>query len=359
MEIGLIREIRNAEFRVALTPFGVKQLSLAGHKIKVTQGAGEGAGFSDDSYYNAGADICDASSAWDSELVLKVKEPLPSEYSYLRQQILFAYLHLAGSDPKLTIHLLTNKTTAIAYETVTDKQANLPLLAPMSAIAGNMSIVIGNYFLASSHGGSGIQLGRINGQHSGHVVIIGDGVVGQHAARMAIGMGATVELVGLSQQGNPLIDSTLKQIPYYYSSPEIIEKRLRKADVVVGAVLIPGHKSPWVVSHNMVKGMKLGSVIIDVSIDQGGCIETSHITSHKEPVFKKYGVIHYAVTNMPGAYPRTATCALEKVTLPYILNLTNSGFIKASEDPFFAQGINTFLGKITNKAVADSLHLSY
>ncbi|MBT4032915.1 MAG: alanine dehydrogenase [Methylococcales bacterium] len=357
MEIGLIREIRTAEFRVALTPYGVEQLSLAGHSVKVVQGAGEGSGFSDASYLNAGAHICDATSAWDSELVLKVKEPIASEYLYLRQQILFAYLHLAGSDSQLTQQLLKKNTTAIAYETVTDQQAHLPLLAPMSAIAGNMSIVIGNYFLASPQGGSGIQLGHINDQHSGHVVIIGDGVVGQHAARMAIGMGATVELIGLSNQGSPLTDLTLKQIPYYYSSPEVIVDRLKIADLVVGAVLIPGHKSPWVVTHNMVKEMKPNSVIIDVSIDQGGCIETSHITTHKKPVFKKHGVIHYAVTNMPGAYPRTATCALEKATLPYILNLTNYGFFKASKDPYFAQGINTYSGKITHEAVADSLQL--
>jgi len=360
MKIGLIREIRAAEFRVALTPYGVEQLSLAGHSIKVDQGAGEGSGFSDASYLHAGAHICDTTSAWGNELVLKVKEPIADEYPYLSQQILFTYLHLAGADRQLTQQLLNNKTTAIAYETVTDPKGHLPLLAPMSAIAGNMSIAIGNYFLASPQGGSGIQLGRINDQPSGHVVIIGDGIVGQHAARTAIGMGATVELIGLSKQNLPLFsDLLLNKITYYYSSPEIIIQRLKQADLVVGAILIPGHKSPWVITDNMVKKMKPGSVIVDVSIDQGGCIETSHITTHKDPIFKKHGIIHYAVSNMPGAYPRTATCALEKATLPYILHLANNGLIKASKDPCFAQGINTYLGRITNQAVADSLELNH
>jgi len=360
MKIGLIREIRTAEFRVALTPYGVEQLSLAGHSIKVAQGAGEGSGFSDASYLHAGAHICDPTSAWDSELVLKVKEPIADEYPYLDQQILFTYLHLAGADLQLTQQLLKKKTTAIAYETVTDQKGHLPLLAPMSAIAGNMSIIIGNYFLASSQGGSGVQLGRINNQNFGRVLIIGDGVVGQHAARTAKGMGAYVELIGLSKPDRPLFSNLLlNKIPYYYSSPEIIIQRLKQADLVVGAVLIPGHKSPWVITDNMVKKMKPGSVIIDVSIDQGGCIETSHITTHKDPIFKKYGIIHYAVSNMPGAYPRTATCALEKATLPYILHLANNGFIKASKDPYFAQGINTYLGRITNQAVAESLQLTH
>ncbi|MEO1894763.1 MAG: alanine dehydrogenase, partial [Methylococcales bacterium] len=245
MKIGLIREIRTAEFRVALTPYGVEQLSLAGHSIKVAQGAGEGSGFSDASYLHAGAHICDPTSAWDSELVLKVKEPIADEYPYLDQQILFTYLHLAGADLQLTQQLLKKKTTAIAYETVTDQKGHLPLLAPMSAIAGNMSIIIGNYFLASSQGGSGVQLGRINNQNFGRVLIIGDGVVGQHAARTAKGMGAYVELIGLSKPDRPFFSNLLlNKIPYYYSSPEIIIQRLKQADLVVGAVLIPGHKSP-------------------------------------------------------------------------------------------------------------------
>jgi alanine dehydrogenase len=356
MQIGVVKEVKDREYRVALTPSGARSLAVAGHDVKVQYGAGVEAGFPDDAYRQAGARLVSVQKAWQSALVLKVKEPLASEYAYLDNQILFTYLHLAGVSPALTETLLQRKTTAIAYETVTGDRGDLPLLAPMSAIAGNMAASVGGYYLAHSQGGKGVQLGTILGQHYGKVVIIGDGVVGQHAARTAAGMGARVWIAGMNRAKiADVAQQYPDQITFFHSQPQHIAAHLADADLVVGAVLVRGAKAPHVVTEYMVRHMQPGSVVVDVSIDQGGCIETSRPTSHSEPIFIKHGVIHYCVTNMPGAYPRTATLALTTATLPYILQLATCGLHCLSEAPGFAQGLNTHNGYITSEPVAQAL----
>lgn len=358
MQIGVVKEVKDREYRVALTPAGAASLTVAGHGVKVQYGAGVEAGFPDDAYRQAGARLASVQQAWQSELVLKVKEPLASEYAYLDNQILFTYLHLAGVSPALTETLLQRQTTAIAYETVTDNSGDLPLLAPMSAIAGNMAASVGGYYLAHSNGGKGVQLGTVLGQHYGKVVVIGDGVVGQHAARTAAGMGTRVWIAGMNRAKIDDIEQQYPdQITFFYSQPKHIAEHLTDADLVVGAVLVRGAKAPHVVTENMIQHMQPGSVIVDVSIDQGGCIETSRPTSHSKPIFIKHGVIHYCVTNMPGAYPRTATLALTTVTLPYILRLATCGLSALSEAPGFAQGLHTHNGYITSEPVAQALGL--
>jgi alanine dehydrogenase len=358
MQIGVVKEVKDREYRVALTPAGAASLTMAGHGVKVQYGAGFEAGFADDAYRQAGAHLVSAQQAWQSELVLKVKEPLASEYAYLGNQVLFTYLHLAGVSPALTETLLQRKTTAIAYETVTGDRGDLPLLAPMSAVAGNMAASVGGYYLAHSHGGKGVQLGTILGQPYGKVVIIGDGVVGQHAARTAAGMGARVWIAGINRAKIADIEQQYPdQITFFHSQPKHIAEHLIDADLVVGAVLVRGAKAPHVVTEHMIRHMQPGSVIVDVSIDQGGCIETSRPTSHSKPIFIQHGVIHYCVTNMPGAYPRTATLALTTATLPYILRLATCGLSCLSEAPGFAQGLNTYNGYITSEPVAQALGL--
>lgn len=356
MIIGTPKEIKDKENRVALTPAGVKSLLQAGHSVKVETGAGTGAGFSDNDYINAGAQIVDTASAWDADLVLKVKEPQQKEFPYLKNNILFTYLHLAGVTPTLTEHLLKAKTTAIAYETVEDKNGRYPLLAPMSAIAGNMATMMGVYYLARINGGKGVQPGRIQTVQHGKVMIIGDGVVGQHAALTADGIGAEVYLFGKSASKLQALSKIKPNtIRFVESNEKNIRQYLPDTDLVIGAVLVSGSRAPHLVSEDMVKTMQPGSVIVDVSIDQGGCVETSHPTSHSDPVFIKHEVIHYCVSNMPGAYPRTATIALTDATLPYVLRLADEGFQAAKNDPGFTKGINTRNGFITNRAVAESL----
>ena len=358
MQIGVVKEVKDREYRVALTPMGAASLTMAGHVVRVQHSAGVEAGFADDAYAQAGARLVSAQQAWQSELVLKVKEPLASEYGYIDNQILFTYLHLAGVSAALTETLLQRKTTAIAYETVTGDSGDLPLLAPMSAIAGNMAASVGGYYLAHGNGGKGVQLGTILGQPYGKVVIIGDGVVGKHAARTAAGMGARVWIAGINRAKIADIERQYPcQITFFRSQPERLAEHLIDADLVVGAVLVRGAKAPHVVTECMIRHMQPGSVIVDVSIDQGGCIETSRPTSHSKPIFIKHGVIHYCVTNMPGAYPRTATLALTTATLPYILRLAQSGLSCLSEAPGFAQGLNTHNGYITAEPVAQALGL--
>jgi alanine dehydrogenase len=358
MKVGVIKEIKDKEQRVALTPAGAKALHKAGHRVLVQAGAGLGAVFSDAQYCAAGARIVPVEQAWDADLVLKVKEPLAAEYHYLQKQLLFTYFHLAGVSKTLTDTLLKQKTTAVAYETVEDAQGRLPLLAPMSAIAGNMAVTVGSYYLAKFNRGKGVQLGTVLGTRYGKVVIIGDGVVGQHAAKTADGMGAQVFLGGrgdskaaqLKRDISPALvvfESTLETLPQY----------LAEADLVVGAVLLRAAKAPHVVTEEMVQGMQPGSVIVDVSIDQGGCVATSRPTSHSAPVFEKYGVIHYCVTNMPGAYPVTATKALTAATLPYVLQLAHQGLDALRVDPGFGKGVNTYRGFVTSKPVAEDLGL--
>jgi len=356
MFIGVPKEIKDKENRVALTPAGAESLVQSGHKVMVETSAGIGTGFPDSDYFNAGAEIVDTASAWNTDLVLKVKEPQQQEYPYLKNNILFTYLHLAGVAPALTEHLVKAKTAAIAYETVEDQHGRFPLLAPMSAIAGNMAAMVGTYYLAKFNGGKGVQPGRIQSIRHGKVMVIGDGVVGQHAALTADGIGANVLLFGRTDAKLKKLSETIPNtIGFVKSNEANIREHLRNTDLLIGAVLVAGSRAPHLVSEEMVKEMQPGSVIVDVSIDQGGCIETSHVTTHSDPVFVKHNVIHYCVSNMPGAYPRTATLALTDETLPYTIRLANEGITAPKNDPAFAKGVNTYNGYITNKAVAESL----
>ena len=356
MNIGVLKEIKEKENRVALTPDGARALTQAGHSVLVQSGAGHGSGFSDTDYAEAGAGLVDAKTAWDTELVLKVKEPVAAEYDYLREQLVFTYFHLAGVAPALTDALLAHKTTAVAYETVEDEAGKLPLLAPMSAVAGNMAVTMGNYYLARFNNGKGMLLGQLFKERYGKIVIIGDGVVGRHSARVADGMGANVYLAGRHPDRLPELRAEISEdINFVLSEPENIAAELANADLVIGAVLSRGARAPHVVTEAMVQNMQQGSVIVDVSIDQGGCVETARPTTHGEPVYEKHGVIHYCVTNMPGAYPRLSTLALTQATLPYALRLADNGLEVLRADRAFARGVNTHAGHITCKAVAEAL----
>lgn len=355
MKIGLIKEIKTKENRVGLTPAGVKILAEKGHQIFVEQNAGLGSGFSDAAYQHAGAAIVNTQDAWQQDLVIKVKEPTPSEYIFLNNQIIFTYFHLAGVDWGLTSALLAGQTSAVAYETLEDANGRLPLLAPMSAVAGNMAVQMGSHYLAAYKGGKGMMLGSVLGVRYGHVLILGDGVVGRHAAQTAIGLGANVTVVGLiPENGKRLKTEISDQINYVISDPEVIANLLPQTDLLVGAVLIHGARAQHIVTEDMVKTMQLGSVIVDVSIDQGGCIETALATTHDNPVYEKYGVIHYCVSNMPGAYPRTSTLALTQATLPYIIKLADKGLAALNNDPGFSKALNTYQGYITYKPVAEA-----
>ena len=359
MKIGILKEIKDKENRVALTPEGAKKLVNAGHIVLVENNAGLNSGFANEEYKNAGAEIVDTQTAWSADLVVKVKEPMEQEYKFLREnQIVFTYFHLAGVTKTLTGALLKNKTTAVAYETVEDSYNRLPLLAPMSAVAGNMAVQVGSYYLAKFNNGNGMLLGEVLGHFYGKVVIIGDGVVGRHAAKTAYGMGANVYLFGRHEERmDHLREFIGRKAHVLLSTQEIIAEHVKDADLVIGAVLVTGAKAPYVVTEEMVKSMQPGSVIVDVSIDQGGCIETSKPTSHSAPVFAKHGVTHYCVTNMPGAYPRTSTLALTNATLPYVLKLADKGMNALKEDKGFAKGLNTYNGFIAYKPVADALGL--
>jgi len=358
MKIGVLKEIKENENRVALTPTAAHALTGAGHIVRVQSGAGAGSGFPDTDYAQAGADMVAAAAAWDTDLVLKIKEPLVQEYDYLREQLVFTYFHLAGVTPTLTAALLAHKTTAIAYETVEDNQGKLPLLAPMSAVAGNMAATMGNYYLARFNNGKGMLLSRIFGERFGKIVIVGDGVVGRHCARVADSMGANVYIVGRHPDRLPeLQDDISGDIRFVLSTPENIAAELTDADLVVGAVLRRGARAPHVVTETMVQAMQPGSVIVDVSIDQGGCVETSRPTTHDMPVFEKHDVIHYCVANMPGAYPRLSTLALTSATQPYVLRLAESGLEALRTDRGFAPGVNTHDGHISCRAVAEAHNL--
>jgi alanine dehydrogenase len=358
MQVGVVKEIKDKENRVALTPDGAQALSESGHTVVVQTGAGAGSGFPDAQYRQAGARLVSAPEAWDSDLVVKVKEPLETEYPFLQRQILFTYLHLAGVTRTLTAALLKQQTTAVAYETVEDADGRLPLLAPMSAVAGNMAITIGSYYLAKFNHGKGMQLGTVLGRRYGKVVIIGDGVVGQHAAQSALGLGTQVFLAGRhAERASQLQHDISPALSFFVSTPERIAHHVEDADLVVGAVLLRGAKAPYVVTEAMVQRMQPGSVIVDVSIDQGGCVETARPTSHSEPVFTKHAIIHYCVTNMPGAYPRTSTMALTAATLPYIRKLADNGLQALRDDAGFAKGVNTCAGYVTSQPVAAALGL--
>jgi len=356
---GVPKEIKNNENRIALTPEGAKKLVDDGHTVMVEESGGVGSGFPDNDYKKAGASIKNVDEVWNASLILKIKEPLEKEYDYFKKdQVIFTYLHLAGVTKTLTKALVKSKCIAVAYETVEDKNGRLPLLKPMSEVAGRMSVQVGAQFLAKYNGGRGIMLEGIDSVRPGEVVIIGDGVVGINALQMAYGRKASIILFGRSEEKLKRIEKDYPGIKTLISTPENVEKAVVEADLVVGGVLIHGGKAPYIVTEDLVKKMKQGSVIVDVSIDQGGCVETSEPTSHSKPVVVKHGVIHYAVTNMPGAYPRTSTFGITNATFPYIAKLAKYSVEElAKQDPGFAKGINAYKGKITYKAVAEPLDM--
>ncbi|MBR4642947.1 MAG: alanine dehydrogenase [Selenomonadaceae bacterium] len=365
MIIGVSKEIKNNENRVGLTPAGAEALVKAGHKVLIEASAGIGSGFEDKDYSAVGAEIiADKKKIFDeAEMIIKVKEPLESEYELFHEgQILFTYLHLAP-EPALTKALLDKKVTGIAYETVVGRDGkSLPLLAPMSEIAGRMSIQLGAQFLESQYGGSGILLGGVSGVAAGQVVIIGGGVVGTNAAKIALGMRARVTIIDLSIERLRYLDDIFGgKVCTVMSNSYNISQWTRQADLLIGAVLVPGAKTPQLVTEEMVKNMKRGSVIVDVAIDQGGSIATcDKVTTHSNPTFVKHGVIHYSVANIPGAVARTSTLALTNATLPYALRIAGKGWKAAcQEDAGLAKGLNTIGGKLTNKNVAEALGLEF
>ncbi len=356
MRIGVPKEIKAQESRVGLTPAGAAVLVGDGHVVVMERGAGAGAGFDDAEYARAGAELADVAAAWGADLVVKVKEPLNAEHSLLRGQLLFTYLHLAAVNPGLTEALLQAGTTAIAYETVEDANGRLPLLAPMSAVAGSMAATMGAYYLTAFNGGRGVLPGRILGDPQGTVLVIGDGVVGRHAARTAAALGARVAMAGRHAERLPALRREVSDaLEFVQSAPDALAAATRASDLVVGAVLRRGERAPHVVTTAMVAAMQPGSVIVDVSIDQGGCVETARPTSHAHPTYIKHGVVHYCVTNMPGAYPRTSTLALAAATLPYVRRLAAQGAGALDDDAGLARGLNVADGRICYRAVAEAL----
>jgi len=362
MKIGCVKEIKADEYRVGLTPGNARAYIERGHTVALETGAGLGAGFSDEQYSAVGVQIVSgAQKLWDdSDMIVKVKEPLDDEFNFLHEGlILFTYLHLASVKP-LARQLMDKKVTAVAYETIADANGNLPCLKPMSEIAGRLSIQEGAKYLERPFGGSGVLLSGVPGVDKGNVVIIGGGVVGASAMRIALGIGANVTVIDMSIDRLTYLEAlTGGTVRTLYSSRENVEAALSQADLVIGAVLIPGKKAPQLVSADMLKLMKKRSVIIDVAIDQGGCVETSRPTTHKNPTFLVDDILHYGVTNMPSAVSRTSTVALTNATLPYGLKLAENGMQAMSADEGFKLGLNTMAGYCTNKGVADSLGLEY
>jgi alanine dehydrogenase len=363
MIVGVPKEIKNKENRVGMVIAGVRALTQAGHKVLVQHNAGVGAGISDDDYRKAGATIIEgAKEIYEkSDMIVKVKEPLPEEYPLLREnQILYTYLHLAA-DERLTKALMERKIVGIAYETIQPADGSLPLLAPMSAVAGRMATQIGASYLQHDHGGKGMLLGGVTGVARANVVILGGGVVGINSAKMAVGLGANVTLFDVNvPRLEYLSDVFGNEITTLYSNSEQIEKAVTQADLVIGAVLVAGAKAPKLVTREMISKMQPGGVVVDVAVDQGGSVETCRPTSHEHPTYTVDGVIHYAVPNMPGAVPRTSTYALTNVTLKYALMLANLGWRDAvAKDAALLKGVNILNGKVSYKQVADDLGLSY
>ncbi|HZF66311.1 MAG TPA: alanine dehydrogenase [Chitinophagaceae bacterium] len=363
MRIGVPKEIKNNENRVAMTPAGVVQLVKAGHQVFIERSAGLGSRFADREYIKAGASIVEtAADAWSMEMVMKVKEPIEVEYEFFREgQILFTYLHLAP-EPELTKRLIHKKVTAIAYETVQLPNGSLPLLTPMSEVAGRMSTQVGAQFLQKPEGGKGVLLGGVPGVKSGKITIIGGGIAGTNALKIAVGIGADVTIIDINPERLRELDDIFgNQISTLMSNPYNIAAAVAESDLVIGAVLIPGAKAPKLVSEEMVQSMEPGSVIVDIAIDQGGSFETTdRITTHDSPTYTKHDVVHYAVANMPGAVPRTSTIALTNVTVPYAVQIATKGYRKAClENTALCKGINTLEGYVTYKAVADAHGLEY
>ena len=362
MLIGIPKEIKDNEYRVSMTPGGVSRLVEAGQQVIVETGAGEGSGFSDSDYRNAGAVIVPtASDAWGAELVVKVKEPLPGEYGFLRPDlVLFTYLHLAA-ERELTLEMLKRGVTGIAYETVELADGQLPLLKPMSEVAGRLAVQTGAFYLEKLHGGSGKLLGGVAGVEPARVTIIGGGIVGASAARVALGMGAEVTVLDMSIDKLRHLEEVLhERLITRSADPLAVEEAVAEADLLVGAVLVKGARTPRVVTRRMVSRMAKGSVVIDVSVDQGGCIETIRPTKHSDPIYFVDGILHYGVTNMPGAVPRTSTAALSNATLPYVVKLASLGMPGAlASNPDLARGVNVHRGNVTYRAVAEAFGIEY
>src|SRR5436305_8187048 len=362
MKVGVVKEIKSVEYRIALTPAGARELVQRGHEVLVEAGAGGGSSCPDEAYESVGARLGDAASVWgESELLLKVKEPLASEYPLLREGlVLFTYLHLAASD-ELTRALVESGAACVAYETVETDNHALPLLAPMSEIAGRLAAQAGAYFLEKPLGGRGLLLGGVPGVAPGRVLVIGGGIVGYNAAVLALGLGASVTILERTIDRMRHLDEILSgRVSLVMSSSLQIGESIKDADVVIGAVLIPGARAPKLITRDMLRDMKEGSVFCDVAIDQGGCAETSHPTTHTEPVYDVEGVTHYCVANMPGAVPITATKALTNATLPFVEAIADHGLREAvAQDPPLALGVNVVDGKITYEAVAEAHNLDY
>lgn len=362
MIIGVPKEIKNNENRVAMTPAGVAELVHNGHTVYVQHTAGEGSGFADDEYIAAGAQILPTIEAvYDiAEMIVKVKEPIEPEYKLIKKdQVVFTYFHFA-SDRELTDAMIASRAVCIAYETVRLADRSLPLLVPMSEVAGRMSIQEGARFLEKPQGGKGMLLGGVPGVPPAKVLVLGAGVVGRNAALMAAGLGADVTITDISLPTLRHVAETMPRVKTLYSSRHNIESQLPEVDLVIGSVLIPGAKAPKLVTRDMLKLMRPGTVMVDVAIDQGGCFETSHPTNHTEPTYTLDGVVHYAVANIPGAVPRTSTLALTNATLPYAIRLANKGWRQACrEDAALAQGVNMVDGKVTFPAVAEAWGLEY
>lgn len=355
MRIGLPKEIKDQEFRVGLTPAAVQSLAQQGHSVVVQTGAGAGSGFEDGDYHAAGATlVADAATAWSQDMVVKVKEPQPSEYGFFRRDlILFTYLHLAA-ERSLTEALMQSGIEAIAYETVTAADGRLPLLTPMSVIAGRLSVQFGARYLERQQGGRGVLLGGMPGVAPGTVVILGGGVVGTEAAKMAVGLGARVQIIDLNVERLSYLETLFgSRVELLYSGSAQIAASVPQADLLIGAVLVPGRKAPTLVSKALVATMRPGSVIIDVAVDQGGCIETLRPTSHSQPTYVEQGVVHFGVPNMPGAVPWTATQALNNATLPYVLKLARNGLDALATDSGLAAGLNVSAGQIVHPAVRE------
>jgi alanine dehydrogenase len=363
MIVGVPREVKDNEYRVGLVPAGVKALEIAGHTVLVESSAGEGSGISDAEFTVAGAQIVDtAEEVWSrAEMVVKVKEPIASEYNHLREGlILFTYLHLAPAI-ELTRALLDRGVTGIAYETITDDQGHLPLLTPMSEVAGRMAIQVGATYLEKINGGRGVLLGGVPGVMPARVTIIGGGVVGTNATKMAVGLGAAVHIIDRDLERLRYLDDIFgSRVRTLASNPYTIGESVAASDLVVGAVLVPGAAAPRLVTREMLRAMPRGAVIVDVAVDQGGCIETTRPTTHSEPTYYVDNVLHYGVTNMPGAVPRTSTFALTNVTLPFALRLARRGAVDAIQtDSHLKSGVNTFKGKVVYQAVAENQGIEY
>ncbi|WP_448599361.1 alanine dehydrogenase [Thermoleptolyngbya sp.] len=353
MEIGVPKEIKDQEFRVGLSPSSVRTLTEAGHIVFIETQAGVGAGFTDEDYLQAGARVVPtAEEAWSREMVVKVKEPLPAEYGWMhKDQLLFTYLHLAAAR-ELTEQLMRVGLTAIAYETVELPNRSLPLLTPMSIIAGRLSVQFGARFLERQQGGRGVLLGGVPGVKPGKVVILGGGVVGTEAAKMAVGLGAQVQIFDINVERLSYLETLFgSRVELLYSNSADIETAVANADLLIGAVLVPGRRAPILVPASLVSQMRTGSVIVDVAVDQGGCVETLHPTSHTHPTYEVSGVVHYGVPNMPGAVPWTATQALNNSTLPYVMKLANQGLKALETDDALAKGLNVQAHRLVHPAV--------